>query len=181
MMHPRHIAAVSMLIIGCAAPIATLRPTSPTVEMQLDDGHASEKPLLGNRAFETLLRFDFAMPAYTPRRLRFLLAQPGKIVFTLYDEAPDGKPGRALASFSRDYDAALVSSGSDGKWVGEELSLPRAAGALWVGVYGESGDARIWASSNASAEYTRDPDPSARLESLRAPRTLMLRLEASPE
>lgn len=179
-MSPRSI-ALSLLVAGCAhAPAARPAPSGPTLELQLDDGHASERPLTPNQTFEVLMRFDPGLPQWTPRRLRFLLAQPGHLFFTLYAEGADGHPGRALAGFDRVYDASLVSTGRDGRWVIEELELAPQRGPLWIGFHSPGGDVRLWASSNSAAVYMRDPDPAAPFQSTRIPRTPMLRVEVAP-
>ncbi|HZS42483.1 MAG TPA: hypothetical protein VFF06_36885 [Polyangia bacterium] len=171
-----------LAITGCAHanPARTL-PQTPLVELQLDDGRASERPLTPNQTFEVLMRFEPGLAEWNVKRLRFLLAQPGRIAFTLYAEGPDGRPGRALASFQHDYDGALVSTGKDGRWVVEELDVPEGRGPLWIGYWSASGDARLWASSNATgAVFQRDADPQTPLASTRIPRTPMLRVEVAP-
>jgi hypothetical protein len=174
--------ALVLAITGCAhSSTARMQPAGPLLEMQLDDGHATERPLTPNQTFEVLMRFEPGLPEWNLKRLRFLLAQPGRVTFTLYAEGPDGRPGRTLASFAHDYDGALVSTGKDGRWIVEELELPPGRGPLWIGYWSSSGDARLWASSNATgAVFQREADPSTPLASLKIPRTPMLRVEVAP-
>jgi hypothetical protein len=174
--------AAAAAAAGCAhAPEP--RSDGPTLEIALDDGHAAERPLTPDRAFELLMRFDPALPAWRPLRLRFLLAQPGHLVFTFYKEGADGRPAEALGAVERHYEPALVSTGKDGRWVIESLSLGVLHGPIWLGVSapGGGGDPRLWASSTASdAVRMRDPDPAAPFSSTKIPRTPMARLEVAP-
>jgi hypothetical protein len=177
------------LVIAAAllASCAHLEPrsTGPTLELALDDGHPSERPLTPTKTFEMLMKFDPKLPAFTARQLRFLLAQPGRILFTVYDTTPDGRPGNPLATVDRDYPASFVSDGKDGRWVIEPLELPSQHGPLFVGIQspsgGPSGDPRLWASSvDTKQVFQRDADPNVPLTATTIPRTPILRLEISP-
>ncbi len=177
----RKIFLALLVVAGCAhAPEP--RVEGPLLELQLDDGHPAERPLTPDRAFEILLKLDPALPAWRPVRLRFLLAQPGHLVFTLYKEGADGHPGEALFALDRRYDAALVSTGQDGRWVVEELPSEPRRGPIWLGIAapGDGGDPRLWASSNTSQVFARDPDPAAPFAASKQPRTPMIRLEVAP-
>jgi hypothetical protein len=173
----------ALLATGCSHAPET-RPavtTGPTLELTLDNGRASERPLTPQKSFEMLVRFAPLVPDYIPLRIRFLLAQPGHLVFTVYATTPEDLPGAELTRIERDYEPALVSNGSDGRWVIERLALPVQHAPLWIGIYSRGeGDPRLWASSNDShAVFVRDADPAARL-SERLPRTPVLRLEVAP-
>jgi hypothetical protein len=175
-------ALLALLICGCAhtGPIST----GPTLELALDDGHPAEKPLTPAQTFEMLMKFDPALPGYTPRLIRFMLAQPGHVIFTFYDTAADGSPGKPLSTIDRVYEASWISDGKDGRWVVEVLDLPTQRAALYVGIQspGGGGDPRLWASSNDTKKvYQRDPDPNVPLSATTIPRTPLLRLEVSPE
>ncbi|HEY7953968.1 MAG TPA: hypothetical protein VII38_01710 [Polyangia bacterium] len=171
-----------LFTLGCAhaGPILT----GPTVELALDSGHPEERPLTPAKPFELLMRMDPAMPAYLPRRLRLLLAQPGHLVLTLYATTPEGQPGAPLLTLDRHYDAAFTSTGKDGKWIVERLALPVERAPIWVGLSSpgdDGGDVRLWASSNDSGSvFARDPDPATPLSAGKQPRTPMVRLEVSP-
>ena len=171
---------VPALALGCAhvGPI----PSGPTVEIALDNGHPEERPLTPAKPFELLMRIDPALPAYRPRQLRLLLAQPGHLVLTIYATTPEGQPGAVLTTLDRHYDATLTSTGKDGKWIVERLDLPVQRAPIWIGLYGSGdGDVRLWASSNDSGNvFARDPDPSTPLSAGRQPRTPMVRVEVSP-
>jgi hypothetical protein len=173
---------VLTLAAGCH-PTPEARPviTSPTMELTLDDGHPSERPLTPQKSFEMLVRYAPLLPDYIPLRMRFLLAQPGFLVFAVYASTPEGGPGAELGRIERDYSPVLVSNGSDGRWVVEALTVPVQHGPLWIGIFSRGdGDPRLWASSNNSgAVFVRDPNPAARPSEC-LPRTPVLRLEVSP-
>lgn len=154
----------------------------PSVEVCLDQGRASERPLTPSSTFEILMRIDPHVPAYVPRRIRFLLAQPGKIVFSVYAMTPDGRPGQTLLQISRSYGPNFTSSGKDGKWTVEPLELGPQKGPLWIGISGPGGsDPRLWATSNNSGSvFQREADPTVPLSEMAIPRTPMLRLEVAP-
>jgi hypothetical protein len=174
----KHVLAL-ICLSGCASTPET-RLSGPTLELALDEGRPSERPLTPAKTFELLLRVDPKLPSWTPRRLRLLLAQAGHVVFTFYGDGESGRsPGAPLGSLDRAYDPSFTSDGRDGKWVIEELSLPAQRGAIWIGVHSPGGgDPRLWATSNDSgAAFMRDADPTARPE--RIPRTPVMRLEVT--
>ncbi len=173
---------VGILLSGCAHKVI-LQPVGPIVQVALDDGHASERPLTPSKTFELLMRFDPALPLYQLRRMWLSLAQPGRMTVSIYNSTKDGEPGEAIFSMDRTYDPSLISTGQDGKWVIETFDLPPQHAALWVGLSSPGGgnDPRLWASSNDSvAVFMRDPDPSTPLSATKVPRTPLLRLEFSP-
>jgi hypothetical protein len=179
----RAFAAWALVAAGCNhAP--EMRPpitTGPTLELTLDDGRPGERPLTPQRSFETLMRFAPLVSDYIPLRFRFLLAQPGFLIFTVYAGTLENTPGAPLARIERDYDASLCSSGSDGRWVVEALAVPVQRAPVWIGIStGGDADPRLWASSNNSgAVFARNGDPTAR-PTERLPRTPILRLEVAP-
>jgi hypothetical protein len=180
------------LLVGLSACAHAPQPRSsgPTVEVTLDDGRAAERPLTPGRAFEILIKMDPSIPSYAPRRLRFQLAQAGRLAFTIYGTGGDGGPGAALAEIDRVYEPSLTSSGKDGKWVLEELKVPTQHAPIWIGIHGPversrgfagNSDPRLWASSRDSGlVFQRDPDPSTPLSATRVPRTPMVRVEVEP-
>ena len=181
---------VTAALWACAHASAPRVP-GPSMEVALDVGTPSERPLTPGRAFEVLMKFDPGLPAYVPRRFRFLLAQGGHIVFTLYGTTGDGGPGSRLVEIDRLYDPAMASSGKDGRWIVEEVTLPPdrrvQRGPLWIGFHGPVGgggggnDPRLWACSHDSGlVFQRDPDPATPLSSTRIPRTPTLRVEVEP-
>jgi hypothetical protein len=170
----------ALLIAGCAhaPPVAG----GPEVEIALDEGRASEQPLTPPQPFEMLLRIDAKMPVYRLRRMRFLLAQPGHIVFTVYACTVDNTPGAVLASFDRTYGPELTSAAGDGKWIVEDLSrVPAQRGPIFVGVYSpeKHSDPRLWASSDDTGQVVqRELDPAQPFT--RVPRTPKLRVAVAP-
>ncbi len=173
----------TLLLCGCAHNGDEKADTPyPRIEVRLDEGRAAEKPLTPQKTFEILMKMDPGLGGYTPRKFRFLLAQAGKITFTLYQAGADGGPGAAIGTIEHDYDGAFVSDGKDGRWVTEKLiNYPIQHGTLWLGIHAPAGgDPRLWATSNRSEAYQRDPDPSAALSNLKIPRTPMVRLEVVP-
>ncbi len=179
----RTLTLVTLLtLFGCAHAPAT-RPSGPTVELALDEGSPSERPLTPEKTFETLMRFDPQLPSFSLRQLRLRLAQAGQITFNIYASADD-RPGPLLTTLDRSYSPGMCSDGKDGKWILEDLSsLPAQKGAIWVGYFsrGGGGDPRLWATSNNSgAVFSRDADPSTPLSAGRLPRTPILRVELSP-
>jgi hypothetical protein len=172
--------ALLAVLSGCAHAPSTVA-AGPRLELQLDDGTASERPLTPNQTFEMLMRFEPRLPSWRLRRLRFLLAQAGTLAFTFYGDGADGHPGAPLLRVERSYDPQLVSTGKDGRWVVEELDAPPGTGAFWLGIHAPGGgDARLWASSNRAAVYQRDPDPATPFSSTKIPRTPIVRIEVAP-
>lgn len=155
------------------------------LELAYDDGQASERPLLPPAGYEWLIKFEPALPAYRPLRLRLLLAQPGPLRLALYAADAAGHPGALLRTLERTYAPELTSGGQDGKWLLETLSeLPVQSAALFVGVSvpAPGNDAaRLWASAHPSPQiFQRDAEPGTALQSSRLPLTPLLRLELVP-
>ena len=174
---------------GCSGGSKSTKATLQETELELsyDDGQPTERPMLAGSDFEWLIKFEPNLPAYSPRRLRLLVAQPGELRLVLYrhDEA-SGRPGARLAAVERTYDATFTSGGRDGKWVSEPLSgVGIQTGPVWVGIAvpkPDSGAARLWASKNESPQaYQRDAEPTTALQSGRLPVTPMVRLLVVPE
>src|SRR5207244_2167882 len=97
----RHLLSSALLLggvalLGCGSSLPYVGPPRPEVEITLDDGRASEQPLTPAQPFEMLIRVDPHLAAYRLLRLRFLLAHPGHIVFTVYSVDDSGRPGKAL-------------------------------------------------------------------------------------
>lgn len=187
---PRVLAAA--LLIPIAACSGSGKSTKATVietelELSYDDGQPAERPILAAPDFEWLIKFEPNLPAYTPRRLRLLVAQPGELRLILYrhDEAT-GRPGARIGAIERTYDATFSSGGRDGKWLSEPITgVPVQTGPLWVGISvprTDSSAARLWASKNESAQvFQRDAEPATALQSGRLPVTPMVRLLVVPE
>jgi hypothetical protein len=177
----RSLAALTCaLALGCAH--GKLAIEGPTVEVALDEGRPSERPLTPGQPFEILMRIEPKLPAYQPVAMRFQLAQPGHLVFALYATTGEGNPGAALKTIDRTYGPEMVSSGDDGKFVVEELSdVPVQRGPIFVGISNpeKSGDARLWATSNDSGSvFQREADPTVPLSQTRIKRTPVLRVRA---
>jgi hypothetical protein len=175
----RALALLLPLVASCAhAP----GPPAPTLELALDEGRPSERPLTPQRTFEMLMQFDPQLPAYKPLGIRFLLAQPGRIVLTVYRMMPDGGPGLPLATIERDYGIEWCSGPGERRWIVERLDLPVQKTPLYVGIFSPgAGDPRLWATSNETRRvFQRDPDPSTPMSSTAIPRTPILRLDIAP-
>ena len=171
---------------ACATSSAwTSGGTLREVEMAHDDGHPSERPILPSGDFELLIKEEPNLAAYRPVRLRFLVAQPGRLLFHLYETGPDGRPGKLIYTLSGVYSPAMTSNGSDGKWVVEALSgLPTLHGPIWlgVGVPDSSSEARVWAAQNDSGHvFQRDTEPQTALMSSPVHYTPMVRLVLEPQ
>jgi hypothetical protein len=160
-------------------------PPEPELELAYDDGTPSERPLLPPPAFEWLVKFEPNLPAYKPKRLRLLLAQPGPLRLVLYAADAAGRPGTPLRTIERDYAPELASGGQDGKWLLEPLAdVPLQTGPLYVGVSvpAPGNDAaRLWAAARPSPQvFQRDAEPGTAMQSSRLPLTPLLRLGLTP-
>lgn len=169
------------LLLGGGCAHAPAKPSAPEIELALDEGRAAERPLIPGKAFELLLRFEPKLPSYELLRMRFRLAQPGRIVFTVYGS--DGnRPGKPVKVIDRVYTSSLVAGAAEGKWVVEDLGdAGRLRGAFFVGIWGpvREGDPRLWATSNSSGEvFQRELDPAALSP---VPRTPILRVTVAPQ
>ncbi len=170
-----------LTVVGCKHG-PEIRSYARTLEMVLDNGRASERPLTPPSTFEMLLRYDPQLSGYKPLAMRFLLAHSGHLIFTIYENSAQERPGKVLKVIDGEYDPSLISSGKDGKWVLEQLGLPMQKGPIWIGIHAVGGDdPRLWASSNESSAYQRDPDPATPFDSTRIRRTPMVRLDVLPE
>ncbi len=158
--------------------------SGPEVEVAHDDGRPTERPLTPDKTFELLVRFDPRMTGWKPDRLRFQLAQPGRLAFAIYRVDAEGRPGEEVKTIERDYGPEMVSAGSDGKWVTESLAdVATQHGPVFIGIYSpeKQGDPRLWANSNDSGEvFQREADPSLPLDALRVRRTPKLRVIVIP-
>lgn len=184
----RLVAAGLLFVAGCAGLSGGPNATSLQTELELahDDGQPLERPVLGTPEFEWLLRFNPGLPSYRPGRLRFMVAQPGKLRLALYkhDEA-SGRPGAQLAVLERTYDFGQTSGGRDGKWILEPVAAaPTMSGPVWVGISVPQveGGARLWASRRESEHaFQRDAEPATALQSSRLPATPLVRLLVEPQ
>ncbi|MCS6912933.1 MAG: hypothetical protein RMK29_05015 [Myxococcales bacterium] len=179
---------LGMVLLGSACATTGGAPTVGAVreiEMAHDDGRPAERPILPASSFELLIKNEPNMPSFRPVRLRFMVAQPGRIQFQLYDTNEEGRPGRLLYRIERDYGPALTSNGTDGKWVIETLPpLPPMRGPVWVGVAvpEAGGEARLWAAKNDSGRvFQRDVEPQTALISSPVPYTPLVRLVVQPD
>lgn len=170
-------------VAGCASAPPVVQ-SGAEVEVALDEGRASERPLTPSRTFEMLVRIDPKMPSYQAVRMRFLLAQPGRIVFAVYAVGEGGGPGATLKVIDRDYGPWLTSTADDGKWVVESLAdLPVQTGPIFIGLSSpeKHSDPRLWASSNDSGQvFMREADPATPLSAMHIPRTPKLRVSVVP-
>lgn len=173
----------ALLAGGCTTRYVGNSPRE--LELAHDDGRPAQRPVLPVSSYELLLKQEPNLPAYRLLRLRFLVAQPGRLVLNVYDNGPTGKPGKLLHSIDRSYGAEVTSNGSDGKWVVETLpELPLQRGPLWVGlgVSDITSEARVWASSNDSgAVFQRDTQEQTAIMSTPVHYTPMVRLAVQPE
>lgn len=171
---------------GCATTSWSGGATVREVEVAYDDGHPADRPILPSGGFELLMKDEPNIPSYRPLRLRFLVGQPGRLVIHLYNTGKDGRPAKLLYTIAGDYGPQLTSSGSDGKWVIENLpgDVPLVHGPLWVGigVPDPSSEARVWATRNDSGQvYQRDEEPQTALISSPVHYTPMVRVVLQPE
>lgn len=182
-------AALAIPLGACSGSGKSTKATVIETELELsyDDGQPAERPILAAPDFEWLIKFEPNLPAYTPRRLRLLVAQPGELRLILYrhDDAT-GRPGARIGAIERSYDATFSSGGHDGKWLSEPITgVAVQTGPLWVGISvprTDSSAARLWASKNESAQvFQRDAEPTTALQSGRLPVTPMVRLLVVPE
>lgn len=166
------------LASGCATSATRLE--GPLLELAHDEGRPSQKPLTPGRAFEMLIHFDPKLPSYRLERLRFRLAQPGRIVIAIYADA-GGKPGRVLKEIDHRYGPELVGAVEDGKWLVEDLGGLPLGGPIFVGLSSpeKEGDPRLFATENDTGEaFQRETDPPDSIAKI--PRTPVLRIEVSP-
>lgn len=179
------IVPLSLLFLGCATAGGNYAGPGREIELAHDDGRPAERPILPQGNYELLLKSEPNIPAYRLLRLRFLVAQPGRLQFQIYDTSADGRPGRLLHRLERDYSAPWTSNGSDGKWVVENLpELPPAKGPIWVGVAvpDRTSEARVWAAQNDSGHvFQRDSEPQTAIQSAAVHYTPMVRLDIQPE
>lgn len=173
------------LLCGCATGSQALSGARE-LELIYDDGQPRERPILpSNSNFELLMKNEPNVPKACPRRLRFLVAQPGRLLFHLYDTGPDGRPWHVLYTIDQTYGPEMASSGSDGKWVVENLpELPCPSGPLWVGISLPDGrsEARLWASERDSGHvFQRDAEPQTAIVSAPVHYTPMVHLLLRPE
>ena len=176
--------AALALHASCTRPPPTEIP-GPQIEVQLDEGRSSERPLTPSPTFEVLMRIDPHLSVFHPIALRFLLAQPGHVVFRLYATDDVGHPGPMLLELDRLYGPEMTSSGSDGKWVVERIEgVPPQHAPVFVGISSpeKQSDPRLWASSNDTGSvFQREADPAVTLDQTRIPRTPKLRVTVVPE
>jgi hypothetical protein len=185
----RSIGAAPLGLAACALALAcahrgALKIEGPSVEVALDEGRPSERPLTPGQPFEILIRIDPKLPQYQLASMRFQLAQPGHLVFTLYAITGEGNVGAPLKTIDRTYGPEMISAGDDGKFVVEDLSdVPVQRGPIFLGIYNpeKEGDARLWATSNDSgAVFQREADPSVPLSQTRLKRTPVVRVRVRP-
>jgi len=182
------LALLFLLQSGCASSSRLLGngQVSHELELSFDDGQPADRPLLPPIEGEWLLRFEPTLPAYKPQRVRFLVAQPGKIRFSLYAQDASGRPGAKLFSVERAYEINHTSSGSDGKWVLESMGdVAALSGPVWLGISVPTADvtaARLWVSrKEATQAFSRDPEPGTALQSTPLKVTPMVRLLVLPD
>ena len=72
--------------VACSGGPKSTRATALETELELayDDGQPTERPILAVADFEWLIKFEPNLPAYSPRRLRLLVAQPGELQLVFY-------------------------------------------------------------------------------------------------
>lgn len=174
------------LLCGCAtSSYGTGGNSLREIEMAHDDGRPADRPILPAGDFELLIKSEPNLQGYKLRRLRFLVAQPGRLVFHLYAHDPQGRPGKLIYTLSGDYSPSMTSNGKDGKWVVENLpDLPPLNGPIWVGVGlpDATSEGRLWVAQNDSGHvFQRDTEPGTALTSSIVRYTPMVRLVLQPE
>jgi hypothetical protein len=173
--------ALALPLAGCATAPTVI---GPLMELAHDEGRPVERPPTPGAQLEVLVRFDPKLPSYSLARLRFLLGQPGHLVFTFYTIRSDGMPGEAVATIDRSYGPEMIADNEPGeqRWVVEPLvDVKLTRGPFLVGIAApERGtDPRLWATRNDSgAVYERELDGS--LGRVRTTPVLRIELTAGP-
>ena len=179
----RGLIAAALVAAGCGHG-GKMIIGGPELEVALDEGRPDQRPLTPGQAFEMLVRIDPKLAAFRLHQLRFQMAQPGRIVFSLYATDEAGRPGAVLKSIDHNYGPETISTADGGKWVIEDLTdVATQHGPIFVGLYSpeKHGDPRLWATSNDTGNtFQRDTDPATPLSSLKIPRTPRLRVTVVP-
>jgi hypothetical protein len=153
-------------------------------ELAYDDNRPADAPAMATASWEIMVRYKPALSSYRLLRLRALMAQGGRVRWTVYATDPLEQPGQVLASWDREYTGALASGPTDGRWVVEDLSArisSSVSGAVWVGFRRQEGDARLWSSSiDCENAFVRDSDPARFLKPMPIRKTPMVRLDYAP-
>src|SRR5262249_52776824 len=155
----------------------------PVIEYEIayDDNRPGDAMALVSTSFEQMVRFKPAQDGYQLLRLRALLAQEGRVRWTVYAQDRLEQPGEVLASWTRDYARAMASGLADGRWGVEDLGervAGRHWGPVWVGFRKEAGAPRLWSSGiDCENAFVRDVDPSRYLRPMQIRKTPMIRLD----
>lgn len=174
------LASLALGAAGCghAAPTGAAADLRQQV-LSYDDNHATAGLAFPSLTYETLVRFE--LPAGKQQLARVWLAAEavGTVAITVYPNTLFESPGDPLVTVTRELVAADLSTGKDGRWVGEDLSnVDRIEGVVWIGVRKIAGAPTLWTSAIVSGQtYLRDRDPSHGINLLPVKRTPMLRLE----
>jgi hypothetical protein len=171
------------LCLGCASAGQGGAGAALEYEIAYDDNRPSDAAALMSATFEQMVRFR---PTGSYRALRFhaMLAQPGRVRWTVYAESALEQPEEVLATWERDYPAELAGGPGDGKWLVEDLASRVSGsrrGPIWIGFRRSSGDPRLWASMiDSQNAFVRDSDPARFLKPMAIRRTPMIRLDYTP-
>ena len=174
-----------MLAAACASGVGgAVRGPAAEYEIAYDDNRAGEAVALGSSTFEQVVRFSPAEKSYRLLRLRALLAQAGRVRWSIYAQDALEQPGELLATWERDYPSEMASGQTDGKWVVEDLTarIPGTQrGPVWIAFGRAGGDPRLWASALDSGNaFVRDTDPAKFLKPMPIRKTPMIRLDWVP-
>jgi hypothetical protein len=173
------VAAIALL--ACASGGGAGREPISEYELAYDDNRPQEATAMVSSTFELMVRFRPDARTYHPLRFRALLAQEGRVRWTVYAQDRLEQPTE-LRSWERDYGHAWASGPTEGKWVVEDLSrVGEARGPIWIGFRRTAGDARLWASAiDCENAFVRDTDPLRFLKPYPVKRTPMIRLDWAP-
>ena len=147
-----------------------------------DDSHPSAALTFPTLTYEALVRFVPPEGKHRPWRLWMLAQAPGTVTVSVYKDTIFTAPGDPVDTFTREIVAQDLSSGTDGRWMEEDLQdLDVIDGPVWVGIRKTGGSPALWTSSVSSGQsYLRDRDTSKGLSILPVKRMPMVRLELAP-
>src|SRR5262245_50614852 len=123
------------LIAAACASVSALPEPALEYELAYDDNRPAEATALVSSTFEQMVRFRPAARSFHLLRFRALLAQEGRVRWTVYAQGPLEQPDKELATWERDYARAIASGPTDGRWVIEDLAARVAegqSGAIWI-------------------------------------------------
>ena len=177
------LSAASAAVLACSS-VSAVREPAVEYEIAYDDNRPADTTALLTSTFEQIVRFRPSTKSFHLLRFRALLAQEGRVRWTIYGQGPLEQPDQELASWERDYPHEMASGLTDGRWVIEDLTerVPgRKEGAIWVGFRRTAGDPRLWSSGvDSENAFVRDSDPARFLRPMPIRKTPMIRLDWAP-